>query len=245
MEELVDYYRSVLSFAPWRVIYVGSESASEISQKLQSSLGRLGGDKTAVFEHFTGSDISAKAVEEEMPINQSRLSLGFRTKENIDERTCNALSVMNAIFGGTPSSKLFLNVRERLGLCYSCGSSFSSPTQYLKVSAGISACNREITEREILSQLNEIQKGNVSDAELLAARKYIEFTFDQTYNSPFGIVSFYSSKEHLGVFQSPEERKKALLDVSRDDIVRAANSLSLDTRYFLGGTLTTDGGEEE
>ena len=245
MEELVDYYRSVLSFAPWRVIYVGSESASEISQKLQNSLGRLGGDKTAVFEQFTGSDISTKAVEEEMPINQSRLSLGFRTKENIDERTCNALCVMNAIFGGTPSSKLFLNVRERLGLCYSCGSSFSSPTQYLKVSAGISACNREITEREILSQLNEIQKGNVSDAELLAARKYIEFTFDQTYDSPFSIVSFYSSKEHLGTFQSPEERKKALLDVSLEDIVRAANSLELDTRYFLGGTLTADGGAEE
>ena len=241
--ELVEYYNDVLHYAPWRVIYVGSESSNEISQKLQTILGRLDGKKNVSFEKITSSNMSLKDVDEDMPINQSRLSLGFSSNVT-DEKISDALSVMNIIFGGTPSSKLFLNVRERLGLCYSCGSSFSTSTGYLKVSAGISASNREITENEILSQLEQIQLGNISDAELFATRKFIKFTFDQTYDSPFGIVSFYSAREHLNVFRTPEDRKNALLGVSKEDIVKAANSLKLDTRYFLCGTLTSDGGVE-
>ena len=177
---------------------------------------------------------------EDMPINQSRLILGLCTGEKTDKTTTDALSVMNAIFGGIPSSKLFLNVRERLGLCYSCGSSFSSATQYLRVSAGISARNRAVTEEEILRQLDEIKKGNITDAELLAARKSIEFTFDQTYDSPFSLISFYSAKEHLNEYETPEERKSLLLSVTKEQIVNASRLLKLDSCYFLRGTLSSD-----
>lgn len=241
---LNSYYRDVLAHAPWHVTYVGSESVSHVSEKLRGIFSGIRATKNSVFTQRKDHGRDCVELIENMPLNQSRLVLGFCVRGDIDDKTADALTVMNTIFGATASSKLFLNVRERLGLCYSCGSSFSSITRYLKVSSGINAKNRDVAEAEILRQLGEIQKGNVSDAELVAARKYIEFTFDQTYDSPFALISFYSAREHVKDYQTPQERKASLLSVTKDDIVNASRLLSLDSRYFLRGTLTDDGGDE-
>lgn len=243
-EELTSYYRDVLTYAPLRITYVGSESAEKISAKLLEVFGSLSCQKKAMFTPIDTFQRQTVREDEDMHINQSRLVIGLCPAREIDKATANALSVMNAILGGTPSSKLFLNVREKLGLCYSCGSSFSTTTRYLKISAGISAANRQVTESEILRQLDEIKKGNITDAELLAARKSIEFTFDQTYDSPFGIISFYSAKEHIEDLEAPEERKASLLSVTKEDIVAASRLLSLDSCYFLRGDLLSDGETE-
>ena len=79
---------------------------------------------------------------------------------------------------------------------------------------------------------------------MTAVRKYIEFTFDQTYDSPFALISFYSAKEHVGDVKTPEERKADLLSVTKDDVVNASKLLVPDSRYFLCGTLGEDGGDE-
>ena len=239
-EELTSFYCDLLTYAPRRITYVGSESTSSISEKILRAFGSFNASKKMSFAHVYTYTKDPVVQTEDMPINQSRLILGLCTGEKTDKTTTDALSVMNAIFGGIPSSKLFLNVRERLGLCYSCGSSFSSATQYLRVSAGISARNRAVTEEEILRQLDEIKKGNITDAELLAARKSIEFTFDQTYDSPFSLISFYSAKEHLNEYETPEERKSLLLSVTKEQIVNASRLLKLDSCYFLRGTLSSD-----
>lgn len=238
--ELTAYYRDVLTYSPLRVTYVGSEGVEKLSKRLSVIFGSLACPNKVLFAPLDTFNRQAVAYDEDMRINQSRLVLGLCPEHDIDKSTADALSVMNAILGGTPSSKLFLNVREKLGLCYSCGSSFSTTTRYLKISAGISAANRQATENEILRQLDEIKRGNITDAELIAARKSIEFTFDQTYDSPFGIISFYSAKEHIEDPETPEERKAALLGVSKEDIVAASRLLKLDSCYFLRGVLTPD-----
>lgn len=238
------YYRNILTYAPWHITYVGSESEERIAERLCRIFNGIHASNSAVFTQWTGCGRAHVDFVENMPINQSRLVLGFCPSEDIDGRTADALTVMNTLFGGTASSKLFLNVREKLGLCYSCGSSFSSITRYLKVSSGISAKNKDVAEAEILHQLNNIQNGEVSDAEMTAVRKYIEFTFDQTYDSPFALISFYSAKEHVGDVKTPEERKADLLSVTKDDVVNASKLLVPDSRYFLCGTLGEDGGDE-
>ena len=243
--ELTEFYRQLVLYAPWQAIYVGSESAELISKKLDAVLGSIYGGKTVLHNSSTPSLREQVSVTEDMPLAQSRLVIGLAPTSSVSKHQLDALNVANGIFGGGPYSKLFLNVREKLGLCYSCGSSFSKTSKFITVSAGISTENRQLTTDEIFKQLQEIKNGNITENELLTVRHSIEYTFDQTYDSPFALMSFYSSRQHLGVDETPEERRNALLAVTVDDIVSSANLLNYDFCYFLNGTLNADleGGE--
>lgn len=238
--ELTDFYRQLVLFAPWRAIYAGSENSDIISKKLELILGNIIGSKTAIHTESIPSPREHLSVNENMPLAQSRLVMGLSPSVPVSKHQLDSLNVANGILGGGPFSKLFLNVREKLGLCYSCGSSFSKISKFVTVSAGINAENRQLTTDEIFRQLQEIKDGNITNNELLAVRRSIEYTFDQTYDSPFALISFYFTREHLGIEETPEARKDALLTVSVDDIVSSANLLNYDFCYFLNGTLGAD-----
>ena len=59
-----------------------------------------------------------------MDVAQAKLVMGFRTGIAVPGGDVTAMRLMSALFGGTPHSKLFLNVREKLSLCYYCSSSY-------------------------------------------------------------------------------------------------------------------------
>lgn len=243
--ELTDFYRQLLLYSPWKAVYVGSESAEQIAKKLEILLVSIQGGRAVTYIDSTPSKREYLSVTEDMPLAQSRLVIGLCPTAPINQRQLDSINVMNGILGGGPFSKLFLNVREKLGLCYSCGSSFSKTSKFITVSAGISAENRQKTTDEIFKQLQEIKDGHITDTELLAVRRSVEYSLDQTYDSPFALISFYSSREHLGTEETPEERKRSLLDITVDDMVSATNLLNFDFCYFLNGTLcaNTDDGE--
>ncbi len=243
--ELTDFYRQIVLYAPWKAIYVGSESAELIAKKLEVMLVNIQGGKVATHTDTAPFRREFLNITEDMPLAQSRLVMGFSPTTPINQRQLDSMNVLNGVFGGGPFSKLFLNVREKLGLCYSCGSSFSKTSKFITVSAGISAENKQKTIDEIFKQLQEIKDGHITDSEILAVRRSIEYTSDQTYDSPFALLSFYSSREHLGTEETPEERKKALLDITVDDMVSTANLLNYDFCYFLNGTLVSDADSEE
>ncbi|HCA71536.1 MAG TPA: insulinase family protein, partial [Ruminococcaceae bacterium] len=60
---------------------------------------------------------------------------------------------MNTIFGGTPNGKLFLNVREKMSLCYYCGSGYHAASGLLFVQSGVEFANMAKAEKAILEQL--------------------------------------------------------------------------------------------
>ena len=84
-----------------------------------------------------------------------------------------AIKVFNAIYGGSVTSKLFENVREKLSLCYYASSSCDMHKGIMLVSSGIEETKLAQAKGEILAQLEEIRRGNVSAAELDAARKAV------------------------------------------------------------------------
>ena len=59
-----------------------------------------------------------RRVEEALDVTQGKLAMGFRTGVDVRDAAYPALTLVNAVYGGTTTSKLFMNVRERLSLCY-------------------------------------------------------------------------------------------------------------------------------
>ena len=68
---------------------------------------------------------------------------------------------MNAIFGGTTLSKLFLNVREKLSLCYYASSAMEKMKGLILVSSGIEFDKFQTARDEILAQLEAIRRGEI------------------------------------------------------------------------------------
>jgi predicted Zn-dependent peptidase len=182
-----------------------------------------------------------------MPVSQGKLVLGFNTGTVIsptDDRYYTAL-MFNEILGGSASSKLFLNVREKMSLCYFCSSSYSLYNGAVMVSSGIEVSKRELAKDAILAQLEDIRRGKISQFELEAAQKSIINSYLQLYDSPFDIYNFHSSRHFFGIKESIEDTCQKLLKVSKEQIQEFAKCVSFDVEYFIEGTNKEDGSEED
>lgn len=247
-DELTEYYRSLLRCAPLSVFYIGRESEKSLSEKILTHFGDyVGKDTFTVKKREPSKPCEFLAVTEDMPVSQGKLVLGMRTGANITFDTHATAIVLNEILGASPASKLFLNVRERLGLCYYCNSSYSLTSGNLTVSSGIDVKNKDRAIKEILSQIEDLKNGVISDTEMDAAKKSLAYNYVQIYDAPFSLNTFYAARDTLGIHETVEECKEKLMSVTKDDVCALAKNIVYDTCYFINGTSTeaADGEEAE
>ena len=161
--------------------------------------------------------------------------MGFVTPATNRDRNFVATQVMNTIFGAGMTSKLFVNVREKLSLCYSVGSGYYGSKGIITVSAGIDFDKEQQTREEILRQLKAMQDGDISAQELNAAKEAILSSLRGTHDSPGSIEGFYATSALSGLALTPAEYMEAIYAVTIDQVVQAAQAVKLHTTYFLKG----------
>jgi predicted Zn-dependent peptidase len=177
-----------------------------------------------------------KDVTEKQDIAQSKLVLGFRAGTAVPDENVAAAKLLSALYGGTPHSKLFLNIREKLSLCYYCSSRYDSNKGILYVESGVETQNIEKAKAEILLQLEEIKKGNFDDEELNSAKMSMCNSYRTLGDYLGGLESWYVSQTFQNKIQTPEEAAVAISSVTREQIIEAANKVTLDTVYRLVGS---------
>ena len=175
-----------------------------------------------------------RRVVEEQPLSQSKLSMAFRLDARPEERML--FQLMSAVLGGTPSSKLFQNVREKMGLCYYCSSSFSSASGALYVESGVETANLEKTGEAVLAQLDALRRGDVSEEELTFAKLALCNALHSVGDSLGAVENWYLSRAFDEPGQSPEMAAEQLRSYTIEDVVAAAQRLRLDTVYTLRGS---------
>lgn len=237
-----DVYQKLLSSAALDIFYVGAEDPTKVEASLRAHFSDFA-PKALPSSVPTAEKFSAvKDVKEPFPVSQSKLSLGFRLGVCPADKDYYAAILFNEILGGSPASKLFMNVRERLSLCYYCSSHYDPYFGNLTVSSGVDNENAETAKAEILAQIEDMKNGRISDVEFNAAKRAFEHYCRQIYDYPFDIFAFYRSRAVLGVDTTIEQHAKRISEVTLDDVVAVAQKIMLDTVYLLEGTL--DGDEE-
>lgn len=113
------------------------------------------------------------------------------------------------------------------------------------VSSGIEVKNRAVAEAAIREQMDEIRRGNVTDAELLTAKKSLENCYRQLYDNPLELQAFYSARRLFGMNESIDESCRRLSAVRLEDIVSLANTVVCDSVFFVEGTRASDDENEE
>ena len=232
---LYSHYRSILRTSPIEIFYVGSAEGWQVAQMLMPLLGKLDRSCAALapqtpFQPCEGSDVA-----ETMDVSQGKLCMGFTVPITNRDPEFAAMQVMNVIFGSGMTSKLFMNVREKLSLCYSIGSGYYGTKGILVVNAGIDFDKEQLTRDEVLRQLAICQEGGISEKELKAAKEALLSSLRGTHDSPGAIEGFYATAALSGLAFTHSQYMTAVEMVTVEDVVACAKRLQLHTTYFLKG----------
>ncbi len=229
------HYRKILQESPIHIFYVGSAPAETVAELLMPLLKGIDRNYVNLPGQTPFHDAGGGDITERMDIAQGKLCLGYVTPITNRSADFAAMQVMNTMFGAGMTSKLFVNVREKLSLCYSIGSGYYGSKGILTVSAGIDFAKEQQTRDEIEKQLEAIRSGDITAAELTAAKEAILSGLRSTHDAPGAIEGYYSTAALSGMGMTPAEYMDAVRAVTSEQVSAAAGTLKLHTTYFLKG----------
>lgn len=233
---LYAHYREVLENSRVEIFYMGRRSADAAADELREMLREL--PRGSAVSAKTDVVLRADAVREEirtMDVTQGKLAIGLRTGCTAADAEYPALLMMNAIFGGSVTSKLFTGVREEMGLCYYASSSVEKFKGVMLVSSGIECDQYETAKTEILRRLDECREGKISEYEFESAKRYILSDLKAAMDSPGRLDDYYMGQSVAGLVGTMGELAEQIARVTPEQVAEAARRVTLDTVYFLKG----------
>ncbi len=236
---LTDYYTRLLRQAQIEVYYVGGEDEKTVLPLIKSAISTI--ERAGKTMKLPAANLRVaervRRFEESVAATQGILVQGYRTGVGLGGQGEAVFSMFVEIFGGSPASKLFMNVREKHSLCYYCNASPDLPMGAFVVYAGIDNTDREKVEREIAAQLEAVRRAEITDEEFACSRQSIINDYRAIYDSAEAIERWYVRRAASGAILSPEEKIRAIEHVTVADVVSLARCVTQDTVYFQRGAL--------
>lgn len=232
-QKLYRHYQSLLTTSRVEMFYCGSADEKRVESALLTAFAALGRGRVAELPPIC--QISAPAepryITEELDVQQGKLAMGWRCETG----DIPAMILANLLFGGTSNAKLFMNVREKMSLCYYASSSYARSKGIMTVSSGIEVKDYDKAVNEILHQLEQVQQGQWEDWELSGALASMRTSLDSLPDSQGALENYYLGQIAIDAPDTPEELWRELEAVTPERIMAAAKSACLDTVYFLKG----------
>ena len=238
-KSLYDFYQNALMHARLELFYCGSAEILRVEDALRHALAGLPhGERIApVAAEHVAAPQQPRYHTESMDVTQGKLSMGFRAATE-DQH---AMMLANLIFGGYSNSKLFLNVREKLSLCYYASSGYHRSKGIITVSSGVEFADYQRAHDEILAQLESVQLGDFEPWELDGAKGVLISAVRSREDSGSRMEENSLGQAATGLWETEDELIAALSAVTPERIAAAAKSMTLDTVYFLKGEDEVDG----
>lgn len=232
-QTLYPFYRKLLATSQVEMFYCGSADPTRVEGALRRAFAELPREEVIapVYAERCNAPETAKYITEKMDVTQGKLSLGFRVSSD----DAAAMMLANLIFGGYSNSKLFLNVREKLSLCYYASSGYHRSKGIITVSSGIEFKNYQTAYDEILAQLKAVQDGDFEAWEIDGARECLISSLRSREDSAGRMEENAIGQAATYQWESAEELIDALRAVTSERISAAAKTIRLDTVYFLTG----------
>ncbi|MBQ3987611.1 MAG: insulinase family protein [Ruminococcus sp.] len=232
-QSLYAAWQQLLKTAVFEILYIGDSAPDKAIEVFAEAFGRIDRAPVAAQTEVIRHADEPKHITEEMSVAQSKLVMGFRAGTALPDREIYATNLMCAILGGTANSKLFCNVREKQSLCYYCSSRYDKMKGILFIDSGVEGGNIEKLEAGVMHEIEDMQNGVITDFEIEATKMAIVNAYHTSNDTVSGIESWYMAQLFDGSFKSIEEMAAIINAVTKEEIVAAANRLTLDTVYVL------------
>lgn len=235
-KNLFDYYNSIINDDLIDIFVVGDFDSDKIKDIIKNTFN-------AKTFHKEKNDIIVKELEvakkvnkiiENDNVNQSQLTMLCSMNNVSDYERKYVSSIYNEILGGSSSSMLFDNVREKNSYAYYINSNQKSYDNILLIYSGIEPGNSETVIKLIKKVLLDMQKGRITNEQIKSAKETIISAIKASLDNPSGIINTYYAKVLVNS-DDVETRIKKINEVSKDSIVSFANKITLHTIYLLEG----------
>ncbi|MDY3988225.1 MAG: insulinase family protein [Massilioclostridium sp.] len=242
-EAVTAAYQKMLQTADIQIMYVGSGDHRIALNAFREAFAGVSRENVYQPDTTAGNEVGeVREHTDTFQVAQSKLVLGFRTGSTPQDD--HGMRLMTALFGGTPFSKLFLNVRERLSLCYYCAARLDRIKGIVLVDCGVETENIEKAREEILAQLTSLQNGEFTDEELENTKLSLINSMKTVGDSPSYVEVWYLSQICYNTQNTPQNEIDLENKVTRDEVIAAAKQVKLDTVYVLTGKQEEGKGDE-
>jgi len=235
-EKLFDYLKSQYVSQNTVVSIAGNfKDFNTIVKKVEKSFSKIKNKNPKNKEKVVENQKSPGLILKEKKTDQTNICLGVRGY-NLFCSQRYAQEILGVILGGMMSSRLFIKVRERLGLAYYISTEVSSDpdTGFLVTQAGVDNKNVLKAITTILKEYKEISQKKVPEQELKKAKEYIEGKMALSFETSDNLSSFYGFQEILEekIF-TPEEIYYKIDSVKAEDILKVAKEIFQPQRLNL------------
>lgn len=229
----------ILEKAPVEAIFAGSYT-KEAENAFSALLSEL-------FESRRASDLltipeiqkpahsnEVRNVIEETDAKQGRMVLAYKMNECLANTA--PTEVFSELFGASPVSRLFMNVRERLSLCYYCTSLQDISASMMFIRSGIAEENKSKALNEIEKELQDLRSPDaVSDEELETAKRGILNSYRTVKDNAAQFAEWYVMKKISLRNTDIDDCMNNILSVTKDEVADVARGAELTVDYFLRG----------
>lgn len=239
-EDLLRQYKYLLESADIDVTVCGGGEMEGAVKLLTDAFSKLERRNVVHVDYRQFSPVKAEAREKEEPmdIKQSKMFMAYKS----DYEDIYICKVMACLLGGSAFSRLFVNVREKLSLCYYCDSYYQDLKGVMMIESGVDNRNIEKAKSAIREQLEVLRKGGFTDEELENTKLYISGNFMSNYDSVWDIAGWYRVQATRGTAYSPEEAAALVNAVTREQVIECAESFKEDTVFILKAKIDTEEG---
>ena len=236
-KDLYNHYKEVLATSEIHIYISGNVDETEIEEVLKNRFQEVHRNYKAINNDSKVTNcLEAKVISEKQNVNQGKLVLGYRLKDSNAVDDMYKMSLYSAVLGGTASSKLFMNVREKESLAYTVRSSYLKHKGIMMVNAGIEIDKYNKALECIKKEIADMRLGNISDEEINDAKVNLVTAYKSFNDKQSSIINLYMGQRYLGVVEDIETMIKKINDVTKEDVVEVANRLELEITYFLTNT---------
>jgi len=176
--------------------------------------------------------VEENIVQESLNVTQGKLVLGLDINIQDEKEKYYAL-MYNSILGGTANSKLFQEVREKASLAYTASSSYLRYKNNIIINCGIEIQNYEKALEIIRKQLEDMKNGEFSDEDVENSKKIIISTIKSIDDEQDTEITYFLGQELTENKVSLDEYIKIIENISKEDVLRIADKVNINTIYFL------------
>lgn len=232
-QNLYEYYKELINTCKIDIFVSGINS--NITSIIQENeiINSLKSRTPNYITHGSVSNINdEKIIQEKMDVTQGKIVIGMDLNLQNDEEKY-AAQVYNTILGGSASSKLFQNVREKASLAYTVSSNYMKLKSNIFIRAGIEIENYQKALEIIKQQLKDMKNGVFSDKDINQAKRTLIATINNIQEEQDIEISYYYGQELSDKIMTIEEYKSNIERATKENIITVANNLKINTIYFL------------
>lgn len=233
-QSLYEYYKKMISECKIDIFVSGDiDDATQIieqNENIQKLKQREPNYKINQIE--SKEKVKEKEIKEEMDVVQGKIVIGLDLHLDNEEQKYSAM-MYNAILGGTANSKMFQEVREKASLAYSASSSYIRYKSNVFIKCGIEIKNYDKAMEIIRKQLEDMKNGVFTDEDIENAKKGIISGIKSIDDEQDTEITYFFGQELTNSKTSLDQYIEKIEKVTKQDIIDIANSISVNTVYFL------------